>query len=54
MIEHDDVDDVEGDDDSDEKDEPTGAYIFMATAKGRSRRHRWCSSVGLVLPVSSH
>ena len=54
VIEHDDVDDVEGDDDSDEKDEPTGAYIFMATARGRSRRHLWCSSVGLVLPVSSH
>ncbi|HAW40853.1 MAG TPA: DNA gyrase subunit A, partial [Pseudomonas sp.] len=38
VIEHDDVDDVEGDDDSDEKDEPTGAYIFMATAKGTVKK----------------
>jgi len=57
VIEHDDVDDVEGDDDSDEKDEPTGAYIFMATAKGTVKktpleqfsRHRTSGLIALKL-----
>jgi len=35
IIEHDEIDDVDGDD---EKDEPTGAYIFMATAKGTVKK----------------
>ncbi|WP_312255654.1 DNA gyrase subunit A [Stutzerimonas nitrititolerans] len=39
IIEHDEIDVFDGDDaDGDEKDEPTGAYIFMATAKGTVKK----------------